>query len=163
MIRKVGEPMRKYFGVIGVAALVLLAGCVQRSEGSAQMSDGADIVVTGEGPVAPIESGASAAFHIKIANAGPNDAADVRIVDTIGSQAKLVSMQCTAAAGAVCPDPLNVSMTVPKIPNGGVLNLTVTLKLADLPTGTIVNSLVATFDKDGDPNNNSVATDVNVR
>lgn len=146
-----------------VFGVVLTAACVQRGESTAQGSQGADIVVTATGPKEPVASGGSAEFRIKVANAGPNDATDVRIVDTVGVQSKLVSLTCAAERTAVCPTPLGVSMMVPKLPDGSALDFVVTLKLADAATGTIVNSMAATFDQDRDPNNNSVAIDVLVR
>lgn len=144
--------------------VVLLAGCVQRSDSQSHMiANGADIVVTATGPTAPIPSGKSAEFAIKVTNAGPNDATGVHILDTIGVQSKLVSMSCSASNGATCPSPLDLSMVVPKLPNGGSLHFLVTLKLPENATGTIVNSFAANYDLDGDPNNNSVAIDAVVR
>jgi hypothetical protein len=54
-------------------------------------------------------------------------------------------------------------MLMPTFPKGGGLDFHVVLRLADNATGTIVNSFVATYDFDRDPNNNSVAMDVLVR
>jgi uncharacterized repeat protein (TIGR01451 family) len=143
---------------------VALAGCLQHSDGRPHISsDGADVVVTTVGPAPRIVSGRSADFTIKVANAGPNDALDVRIIDTVGRQSKLVSITCQAAGGSICPSPVGLSMVVPKLPSGGSLSFLVTLKLADSPTGTIVNSMVATYDRDSDPNNNSVTADAVVR
>jgi uncharacterized repeat protein (TIGR01451 family) len=155
--------MIKIRDAILLLGIVLLAACVQRGDGGAQNSQAADIVVTATGPTAPIASGESAEFRIKVANAGPNDASNVSIVDTVGVQSKLVSMTCMALGRAICPSPVGVSMMVTKLPNGSSLNFIVTLKLADMATGTIVNSLVANFDKDDEPNNNSVAIDAIVR
>jgi len=146
-----------------IGAMAPLSACVQRSPGGAQLPEGADIVVTASGPKSPIASGTSAAFRIKVFNAGPKDASDVTIVDTIGAQSMLVSMSCTATGGAVCPDPVALNMKVPTLPKGDELDFVVTLKLADLRTGIIIDSLVADFDKDGDPNNNSIAVDAVVR
>jgi uncharacterized repeat protein (TIGR01451 family) len=150
--------------LILIASLVSAGACVQRSNVAAGVApQAADIIVTGTGPAAPIASGASAEFAIKVANAGPNDAADVKIIDTIGAQSKLVSMACTAQGGAICPSDIGVSMVVPKLPNGSSLNFVVVLQLSGSATGTIVNSMVAQFDKDVDPNNNSIAVDALVR
>jgi len=156
--------MTKIRDSILMAAIALLAACVQRND--SRVNDGAhaaDIVVTATGPTSPLTSGQSAVFDIKVANAGPNDASGVSIVDTVGVQSELVSMTCQAQGNAICPSPLGLSMTAPKLPNGSSLNFVVTLKLASSATGTIVNSVVASFDKDTDPNNNSVAIDATVR
>jgi uncharacterized repeat protein (TIGR01451 family) len=155
--------MKRVVPAILIGAMTLLTGCVQRSEGGTQVPDGADIVVTATGPTAPIGRGKSAEFRIKVANAGPHDATDVTIIDTIGTQSVLVAMSCTATGGAVCPDPVGLTMKVPTLPKGDELDFVVTLKLAALPTGIIIDSLVANFDKDGDPNNNSIAVDAVVR
>jgi hypothetical protein len=155
--------MKRLMPVIFICAMAPLAACVQRSEGGVQTPDGADIVVTATGPTLPIASGKSAEFHIKVVNAGPNDASDVKILDTVGAQSMLVSMKCTAKGDAVCPDPVGLTMQVPRLPKGDELDFVVTLKLASLPTGIIIDSLSANFDKDGDPNNNSIAVDAVVR
>ena len=147
-----------------LAALLLLAGC-ERHE-SARTRDTrreADLVVTAAGPTAPVASGQSAEFHIRVTNAGPHDAADVRIINTIGAQSELVSMTCNAEGPAICPNPIAQSMLVPTLPNGGVLTFTVTLKLANRATGIIVDAMAANFAGDFDPNNNSVAVDAVVR
>ena len=148
-----------------MAAIVLPAACTQRStDGPHDRPKGvADIVVTSMGTPAPITSGENAVFTIRVANAGPNDASNVKIIHTIGVHSQLVSMTCAAKGSAVCPEPLGISMLVPKLPNGGSLDFVITLKLADSATGTVVDSLVANFDLDDDPNNNSVVVDVLVR
>ena len=144
--------------------VALLGACVQRSRGhTMHVTNAADIVVTGSGPAAAIARGESAKFTIKVANAGPNDATNIKITETIGTQSELVSMTCEAVHGAVCPDTLGSAMTVPKLPYDGSLSFAVTLKLPAQATGTIVNSLSASSEQDGDPNNNSVAVDVAVR
>jgi len=155
--------MKRIIHVILIVAPTLLSACVQRSEGGTQAPDGADIVVTATGPTAPIARGKSAQFNIKVVNAGPQDASDVTIVDTIGTQSVLVALTCTATGSAVCPDPVALTMKVPTLPKGDELDFAVTLRLADLPTGIIIDSLVAHYDKDGDPNNNSIAVDAVVR
>jgi uncharacterized repeat protein (TIGR01451 family) len=147
--------------LIGV---VCLAGCVQRNEGNIQLGGPeADLIVSVTGPEAPIARGANAEFVVKVINAGPNDAANVHIVDVVGVKSTLVSLTCEATGGAACPQPPSLSMLMPKFPKGGELDFHVTLRLADNATGTIVNSFVATYDFDREPNNNSVAMDVLVR
>jgi hypothetical protein len=54
-------------------------------------------------------------------------------------------------------------MVAPKLSKGAALHFVVTVKLADIPTGTIVNGLVASYDQDPDPNTNSVSLDALVR
>ena len=155
--------MKRMVQVILIVAPTLLTACVQRSEGGTQTPDGADIVVTATGPTTPLARGQSAQFNIKVLNTGPHDASDVTIVDTIGTQSALVAITCTATRSAACPDPVGLAMKVPTLPKGGELDFVVTLRLADLPTGIIIDSLVANFDKDFDPNNNSIAVDAVVR
>jgi uncharacterized repeat protein (TIGR01451 family) len=148
--------------LILILAVASLAACVKRNENAGPLEGGADIVVTGQAPTEPIASGQSAVFTIKVANAGPNDAESIRIQDTVGVHAKLVSVTCTGE-GASCPSPLGLSMVAPKLPKGSALHFVVTVKLADIPTGTIVNGLVASYDQDPDPNTNSVSLDAIVR
>ena len=147
-----------------LAGFVCLAGCVQRSDGNVQLGgDEADIIVSVADPVSPIAKGTSAEFVVKVSNAGPHDATNVHVVDVVGVQSNLVSMSCTATGAAECPQPLSLAMLLPTFPKGGALDFHVVLRLADNTTGTIVNSLVATYDFDRNPNNNSVAMDVLVR
>jgi uncharacterized repeat protein (TIGR01451 family) len=145
-----------------ILALASLAACVKREQNVGPLQGGADIVVTGQAPTEPIASGQSAVFTITVANAGPNDAESVRIDDKVGVHSKLVSVTCTGE-GASCPDALGVSMVAAKIPKGAALHFVVTVKLSDIPTGTIVNGLVASYDQDPDPNTNSVSLDALVR
>ena len=154
--------MTKIGSSMFMMVIVLIGGCVQRDSGHTG-PHGADVVVTATGPEAPISVGHAAAFAIKVANNGPDDALDVKLLDTVGVQSKLVSMTCAAAGAVVCPTPVGVSMFVPKLPNGSSMNFVVTLRLDGSDTGTIVNSLVAQLKDDPDPNNNSVAMDVLVR
>jgi len=150
--------------VLTIAGLVCLAGCVQRSDGNVQLGgDEANIIVNAKGPESPIAKGANAEFVVKVTNAGPHDATNVHIVDVVGVQSKLVSMTCTANGGAECPQPVNLAMLMPKFPKGGGLDFHVVLRLADNQAGTIVNSFVATYDFDRDPNDNAVAMDALVR
>jgi uncharacterized repeat protein (TIGR01451 family) len=145
-----------------ILAALPLAGCVKRTESVGPLDGGADIIVTGQGPSVPIASGQNALFTIRVANAGPNDADGVRLEDTVGVHSKLQTITCTGE-GAACPNPLALSMVVPKMPKGTALNFVFTVKLADIPTGTIINSLVASYDQDPDPNTNSVSLDAIVR
>jgi uncharacterized repeat protein (TIGR01451 family) len=147
-----------------LAGLVCVAGCVQRSEGNIELGGPeADLIVSVAGPDSPINRGTNAEFVVKVNNAGPHDAANVHIVDVVGVKSKLVSMSCVASGDAKCPEPLSLAMLMPTFPKGGALDFHVVLRLADNATGTIVNSFVATYDFDRDPNNNSVAMDVLVR
>lgn len=151
-------------GLLLVIAAPLVTACVQRSDGSARSGmNPADIVVTADPVTAPVAPGKSVTFVIKVANAGPGDADDVRIVNTVGTQSALLSMTCAASAGAQCPDKLAGTIVVPNLKHDTSLTFNVSLKLAGLSTGTIIDSLVATYDKDADPNNNSVAVDAMVR
>ncbi len=146
------------------ALLMLVAGCKRHEDAQTRESRWeADLVVTAAGPTAPVASGESAEFRIRVTNAGPHDASNVRILNTIGAQSELVSMTCNAEGPATCPNPIAQSMQVPTLPNGGVLTFTVTLKLANRATGIIVDAMAANFAGDFDPNNNSVAVDAVVR
>jgi len=147
-----------------LSAAVGLSACVQRSDGDEIPGlKPADIVVTGTGPTNSIARGENAEFDIDVLNAGPNDATNVRLIDTVGSQSTFVSITCVAASGAVCPSSIGEKMAVPTLPHDGSLKFTVKLKLADDSTGTIINSFSAGYDQDNDPNNNAIAADVAVR
>lgn len=128
---------------------LLLAAC-----GGGSGRRGADLVVTGTGPTSQVLGGTSAVFVMTVTNAGPDNASNVKINDLVGNQLALTSITCNAAGGAVCPDVVGVSMTVPTLPVGSSLVFTVTVQLSPTAKGTIANSMSAQDDGEHDQSNN---------
>jgi hypothetical protein len=136
-----------YFGV-----LVALAAC---ASGSGRQ--GTEIVVTGTGPTGQVQGGANAVFVMSVANTGPYTASNIKLIDNVGNQLKLLSITCSASGGATCPTSPSVEMVISEIPNGGVLKFSVTCQLDSNATGTVENSMVASFAEEIDPTQDSAA------
>ena len=140
-------------GLITSAALslgLLLAAC-----GGGSGRGGTDVAVSGVAPSGEVRSGDTARFMMTVANVGDNAATDVQIVNLVGNQLALSGIGCTAAGGAVCPDPASVSMTIPTLPAGGSLTFDVNARVTAAVNGTIVNTMSATYADDVDRTNNS--------
>ena len=71
-----------YFGV-----LLALAAC---ASGSGRQ--GTEIVVTGTGPTGQVQGGSNAVFVMSVANTGPYDASNIKLIDNVGNQLKLLSI-----------------------------------------------------------------------
>ena len=112
---------------------------------------GTQIVVTGTGPTAPVAAGTNAVFVMNVANVGPYDASNVKLIDNVGNQLRLVSITCAASGGATCPSSPTVDMTLSSIPNGGTLIFSVTVQLDNSATGIIQNSMSASFAEEINP------------
>lgn len=136
-----------YFGV-----LLALAAC---ASGSGRQ--GTEIVVTGTGPTGQVQGGSNAVFVMSVANTGPYDASNIKLIDNVGNQLKLLSITCAASGGATCPTAPSVEMVISEIPNGGVLKFSVTVQLDNNATGTVENSMVASFANEIDPTQDSAA------
>jgi uncharacterized repeat protein (TIGR01451 family) len=132
--------------------LLALAAC---ASGSGRQ--GTEIVVTGTGPTGQVQGGSDAVFVMSVTNTGPYDASNIKLIDTVGNQLKLLSITCAASGGATCPSSPTVEMVISEIPNGGVLKFSVTTQLDNGATGTVENSMVATFAYEIDPTQDSAA------
>ncbi len=147
-----------------LTAATLLAACVQRENALKHgAGQGADLELSGTASAPDIGRGQSVDFHLVVSNNGPHDAHQVRIIDTVGKQSRLLAIACTPRAPAVCPAQLGPSMLVERLPSGAALEFKVTVRLAGDETGTILNSMSASVPEDADPNNNVVTNDVLVR
>lgn len=133
-----------------VALALLLAGC-----GGSREPSGNDVEVTGVGPSGTVVSGTTATFRMTVTNIGNNAAQDVRIVDTPGNYLAVTAVRCTASGGAVCPDPIDVVVTLPSLPVGGALVFEVDGTVNPLVDGTVTNTMTATVNEDVNRINNS--------
>ena len=139
-----------------VGAALLTAAC---GDGSGRR--GTDIAVAGSGPTTPVQSGQNAVFNMTVTNLGPNSADEVTVTNLIGNGMSLASITCAAGGGATCPDPTGVVMTAQNMPSGGNLTFVVTTTLSQAASGTVTNSMSATFDTDPDRSNNSITATAN--
>lgn len=137
-----------------VLAIALLAGC-----GGSRDPSGNDVQVSGVGPAGNLSPGATAEFLMTVQNIGHNAAADLRIVDQLGSFLVLNGITCEAGGGAACPVEPSAVMTVPSLPAGGVLTFRITATVNVITSGTISNTMTATAADDvGRINNSATAT-----
>jgi uncharacterized repeat protein (TIGR01451 family) len=127
-------------------AVLTLAGC---AAGSGRQ--GTEIVVSGVGPTAQVQGGANAVFMMTVKNTGPYSASNIKVVDNVGNQLRLISITCTATGGASCPSSPSVDMVISSLPNGGALIFAVTVQLDSGATGTVQNTMTASFAEEIDP------------
>jgi uncharacterized repeat protein (TIGR01451 family) len=132
--------------IVHLLAMLTLAAC---AAGSGRQ--GTEIVVSGTGPTAAVQGGANAVFVMTVTNTGPYDASNIKLIDNVGNQLKLISITCAASGGATCPSSPTVEMTIPSMPDGGALVFSVTVQVDTGATGTIQNSMVASFAEELDP------------
>ena len=144
--------MRIHVLTLYLGVLLALAAC---ASGSGRQ--GTEIVVTGTGPTGQVQGGSNAVFVMSVANTGPYTASNIKLIDNVGNQLKLLSITCAASGGAVCPTSPSVEMVISEIPNGGVLKFSVTVQLDNGATGTVENSMVASFAYEIDPTQDSAA------
>ena len=109
----------------------------------------ANLFVVGNGPGEAVVEGGTATYGFSLSNEGPDAAADIRIEQSIDANQDVVDVRCRAAGGAICPQDLGPSMSVPAIAPGGSLAFDVvsTVKLGTV--GTV--SATMTVSSRGDP------------
>lgn len=129
-----------------------LSGC---GGGSGRV--GTDIVVSAvSSPTAPVASGTTGEFVMRVVNAGGLPASNIELRNG-PSGMTLTSIACVAEGGAVCPATLASVMTVPSMPQGSALVFTVVGTVVRGTNGQISNTLSASYADDNNRDNN-VAT-----
>lgn len=138
----------------GLLAAVLLAGC-----GGGSGRQGTDLVVTATAPTAPVTGGSTFAFTVSVRNAGSGTASNVTISNLLSNQLIPTGVTCAASGGATCPDGPSMFMSIPTLPAGGEIVLTVGVQLSPQANGTVSNTASANIVDDVDrANNTSTAT-----
>jgi uncharacterized repeat protein (TIGR01451 family) len=132
--------------ILHLLVLVLLSAC---AAGSGRQ--GTQVVVSGSGPTSAVQGGSNAVFVMTVTNTGPYDASNIKLIDNVGDQLKLISITCAASGGATCPAAPGVQMTIPSLPNGGALVFSVTVQLVNGASGTIQNTMTASFANEINP------------
>lgn len=118
----------------------------------------ADVSVTKTTTAGTLTPGQTFSYTISVANAGPDAAANVVMNDVL--PASLLFQSLSAPAGWTCTTPAagtngTVNCTRPSLASGTTANFTLTVRVANSATGTIVNSATvtsATTDPDGGDN-----------
>jgi uncharacterized repeat protein (TIGR01451 family) len=115
----------------------------------------ADVSVTGRGPSTPVQAGSSASYTMTVLNAGPSDAQNVSIQNTLGASQVSGTMSCLASGGAVCPATIGANMTVPRLPAHGSLVFTLPVQVAPGTSGSVSNAMTVSSAGDAVPTNNT--------
>jgi uncharacterized repeat protein (TIGR01451 family) len=103
------------------------------------------LAITTTSAPANVASGTAASFVMTLRNDGPETAAAVRLVNTVGGNLTLTGITCTSlTAGAACPLTTGPGMDVVNLPNGGQLQFTITATVALGTQGSVINTLNAT-------------------
>ena len=124
----------------------------------------ADLQVTKTNGTTTLVPGTATTYTIVATNAGPSDASNAVITDTLPATLTGVTWTCVAAGGAVCPAASGsgaINATVATFPAGGSLTYSLTGTVAAGATGTLANTATVTAPggvTDPTPGNNS-ATD----
>ncbi|RZL31760.1 MAG: DUF11 domain-containing protein, partial [Rubrivivax sp.] len=117
----------------------------------------ADVSISGSAPAAPVAAGTTAAYTMTVSNAGPDEARDVLIANTLGSFQTLGTLSCSASGGATCPTATGATMRVPLLPKNGSLVFTVPATVAAGVSGSIANLMMVTSAGDPVATNNAAA------
>ena len=134
----------------GAALALALAGC-----GGSRGPSGNDVEVTGAGPAGTVVSGSTVTFRMTVTNVGNNAAGDVKLVNSAGNGLTVTAVRCSAANGGVCPEPLDVVVTLPSLAVGAVLVFEIDATVNPLVDGTVTNTMAATVNEDVNRINNS--------
>jgi uncharacterized repeat protein (TIGR01451 family) len=116
----------------------------------------AALVLSGQGPAAPVAGGSTTAFDMTVTNTGPDAATGLRVLNTVGSNLSFLGATCSASGGAACPAAVGVISDVGNLPVGGQLQFRVNALVAAGANGAITNTLQATADNVFSPGGNSV-------
>jgi len=119
----------------------------------------ADLSISKSDDVDPVAPGDTIVYTMTVHNAGPDDATNVAVTDTLPAAVTLVS-----TSGCV-EDPNAVpTCTLGTIPAGGSVQYTVAVTVNAGPSGTITNSVSVTSDlADPNPGNNETSEDTTVQ
>jgi uncharacterized repeat protein (TIGR01451 family) len=103
-----------------------------------------------------VAPGGTATYVMSLSNAGPDPALNVIVTNDVGPHQTLVSTTCVAAGSAACPAIASngATMTVPTIPAGGSVTLTMTAAVAADAPGLVSNVFSARDPGDRYPGDN---------
>lgn len=119
----------------------------------------ADVSVSGRGPSTPVQAGTTATYTMTVLNAGPDEARNVSIQNTLGPSQIAGTMSCAAGGGAVCPA-VGASMAVPRLPANGSLVFTLPVQVAAGTSGSVRDTMTVSSAGDAVPGNNTAAVQI---
>ena len=126
----------------------------------------ADVSVTKDDGSSIWVPNSTTTYRVVVANAGPQPAEVVRLVDTSPADASIRDWTCTAAGGAICPNPSGYAMideTTAFLPVGATLTYLVDVGVSALkdPTTTLENTASVYLGTDDPDLTNNQAVDIN--
>lgn len=116
-----------------------------------------DVSIGASGPEGPLAGGQAGEFLMEVRNAGPANALDLMLVNTLsaGLQASGPILCQQALGGAICPAILGAEFPVPLLPVGGSLRFSVPFTVVPGTSGIVGNTMTATGAGEMRPADNS--------
>jgi uncharacterized repeat protein (TIGR01451 family) len=128
---------------------------------SVQVGNTANLAITNTPNPVPVQAGNNITYAQIVSNAGPSDAANVSLVDTLPANTTAVSL--TGTAGWTCTL-ATLTCTDPSLASGGSGTITFTVKVnAGTASGTAINqtaTVTTTTSDSNSANNTATASDV---
>jgi uncharacterized repeat protein (TIGR01451 family) len=131
---------------------------------STTVSSQADVSVAKSAPGAAT-AGSNVTYTITVANAGPSDAANVTMSDTLPAGTTFVSESQTTGPTFTCTTGATVSCSIASLVAGASATFSITVTIAPAtPSGTVITNMatVASSTTDPAPNNNSSSASTTV-
>ncbi len=105
----------------------------------------ADLSVTKTNNVTSVTSGSTTTYTVVVANAGPDAAPAATVTDSAAAGLAKTAVTCSAAGGAACPGSVTVpllegGLSIPTLPAGGSVTLTVTATVT-AGSGSVTNAV----------------------
>jgi uncharacterized repeat protein (TIGR01451 family) len=118
----------------------------------------ADLGLTMTQSANPVPAGSNQTYTLSVTNAGPNDATNTIVSDTLPTNATLVS--ATGSQGAACTGTTVVSCNLGTVANAAHATVTVVVTVNAAATGTVVNTatVVSDLPDPNQPNNTASVT-----
>lgn len=113
-----------------------------------------DLSVTATAPAGPL-TGTTATFKMVVANAGPSDATQVTLTNTLSSGLTLASIACAPSGGATAPvTQTNGTLIAASMPANSQLTCTIVANILPGTNGTVADTMSASVADDPKTGNN---------